>query len=679
MKKLISLFNEANFNAVKLWVKNGFLLYFSSWKRSFDFTGAPREGEYANFLKVSLGILVTLLVCFWGKEIDVLISFAPGDIMNVVTPGGLVVFWCYGAMALFPFAGIVARRFKQYDIEDGFTVNVFNSLLIVRALLMVEVLEFFVASLFFCVVAPYYVSLVVLSVFCYKLGDMESVKGSLTAIRSEGLVIWKKRFLLLKMFAGAVFIGLLLNLLDDYRFFRGLWVPFYITLFAFLVALGLRLLYHRGADVLFWSILLLNVIWMTKLCVEQVWHTELNLFIVLASVIFVLILVRFLTSKFKKIKIYTALGLWMVLLPLGVWGEVGNLWRNFNAKNQNVEIVRDAQLNALSVPLLKTLVQQGATKNHLVSVHNLYYGLGILANGAEGETLEKLKKLLGSSALEDINVKNKEIIGNHSGALRFDSQVFAAKKHLDKSFVSVLDKYFDANIGSEKKECAIDIYSKLQFSSLWKDKFNRARGTFYTPDGAADVSIFEGKYDVSIAQGNGFRILALSYKSGDIFYIILPDEVEDVTQYSAVLKNIVEKFDVDTFRHLHFERYELEIKIPEFTITRTVSLKDILESLGLGNLFKPYQAELRKVLSAEAEKDNNCDAKRLYIGEFEQENTIKVDKNGTKALSAQGITLNYYTGDIMGGLNRPFIVDRPFIFMINNGAFVGIVYDPRKK
>lgn len=63
MKKLKSLFNVA-----KLWVKNGFLLYISSWKRSFDFVGAPREGEYANFVKVSLGILSALLVCFWGVE-----------------------------------------------------------------------------------------------------------------------------------------------------------------------------------------------------------------------------------------------------------------------------------------------------------------------------------------------------------------------------------------------------------------------------------------------------------------------------------------------------------------------------------------------------------------------------------------------------------------------------------
>ena len=117
--------------------------------------------------------------------------------------------------------------------------------------------------------------------------------------------------------------------------------------------------------------------------------------------------------------------------------------------------------------------------------------------------------------------------------------------------------------------------------------------------------------------------------------------------------------------------------IPTFEFSENVNLKTALTSLGLGNLFAPLMAELNNVLSSEA-NTQDCSQLAIHIELFNQKNKIKVNETGTAAISYQQIEINYATGSMMN-ISDPFIVDRPFIFMINNGAFMGIINDPTQK
>ena len=115
-----------------------------------------------------------------------------------------------------------------------------------------------------------------------------------------------------------------------------------------------------------------------------------------------------------------------------------------------------------------------------------------------------------------------------------------------------------------------------------------------------------------------------------------------------------------------------------FTVTYTgPDLRKILTSLGLENLFKPGQSELNNILSNSA-TTNVCTKENIHITSAKQKNKIIVNEKGTVAISLQSFISNYATGASMG-IADPFIVDRPFIFMINNGAFIGIINDPTKK
>ena len=88
-------------------------------------------------------------------------------------------------------------------------------------------------------------------------------------------------------------------------------------------------------------------------------------------------------------------------------------------------------------------------------------------------------------------------------------------------------------------------------------------------------------------------------------------------------------------------------------------------------------AELNNVLSSEA-NTQDCSQLAIHIESFNQKNKIKVNETGTAAISYQQIEINYATGSVIN-ISDPFIVDRPFIFMINNGAFMGIINDPTQK
>lgn len=595
-------------------------------------------------------------------------------------------------MALFPFAGIVARRFKQYDINVFYIDKIFNSFS--GGVLFLIVLYFLCIRISYYVVYGYvsyvvygYVPLIVIPFLCYKLGNMEKLKDIYKKNEQQSfkyrlfkacaaLVILGCAIVVSRLGVGtrSAIIGLILlltGLVGLVKYVRWSW---------------LFLLVICGIDIFSRFEYYLNDFFRYML------YTGSEFLFGVCCIVFLLLIfaIRYLFRKISWTGIYFVLGIWMVVLPIAAWGNVVIAFKDFydNCKyfytsRHMIESIRDRQLNALTIPVLKTLVQQEMDKNYLISVHNLYQGLSILANGAEGETLEKLKKLLGSSALQNINDKSNEVIKRHSNAFSFDNQVFVEEKYLDKSFRGTLNKYFDISVQAPKARCRIDIESTLRFSSLWKDGFGGENIYFYTPKEEYRTPGFWGKITGNVAYGDGFSVLVLPYKSGDVLYIILPDEVEGKPKGdSEVLKNVVAKLDADTLRSLHFKRRKLKVEVPEFTITDKVLFKPFLDKFGLGNLFKEKHAELKKVLSPTDLDDPLCDAEMLYVDKFEQKNEVIVSKDGTMAESIQEIGMSAFVGisvEKPGPIYYPFIVDRPFIFMVNDGAFVGIVYDPRKK
>ena len=677
-------------------------LYFNSWKHSFNFFSEETAGEYKNFINISLIILLLSLFGFFTlyEEQPILIDEKLSIIKIYL---GIAIFWCYMAFAIFPFAGIISRRLHSHNLNINQLTTILNkrqkhSFLILGTIYIylspsiIPIPDLFYipyTSVLFC---PIYTALLVLGIFCWNLFNINKIKNQLNQTKKYKYLwcLWFLTFITFN-FIYAQLIGAL-------------------DILCIILSLQSTLLLYILIKHFIISLIISTLIIVINIPNSPFFYWVLTLLIIFLSYITKKLLSHSNNKISYCLKLYTPLVLLFIILPLNIsnpsTGSLG-MTKNFitgaNYVKQDIHSIGDKYINALSIPLLKALSKQKQDQNFLISTHNIYQGLGLLANGASGETLEKLKNLLGSQNLDEINTKSKEIIEHHSTSLKFKNTLsIKDKKHLTLQFKNALKQY-DTIKQKTNKDCKIDYSSSLEFASSWKTKFGQdlTNHTFHTPSKDITVPMMKDTREVYIAQGENFRILALPYKSGDNFYIILPsskdtpivstrghgssfydtfysaEKVDETPKQTIALDEVIEKLTPETFSSLKFEKHKIELMIPTFEFSKNINLKTALTSLGLGNLFAPLMAELNNVLSSEA-NTQDCSQLAIHIESFNQKNKIKVNETGTAAISYQQIEINYATGSMMN-ISDPFIVDRPFIFMINNGAFMGIINDPTQK
>lgn len=682
-------------------LKSILILYIDSWKRSFDLKGKEKDGEFASFSLISglLGVILTII--FISSYETAAFSIDDGDIHTVNNYLGVAIFWCYMSFAMFPFAGLVARRLNSYEIDIGKVFCILNrpiKYILIASILAgmiiglviggnlvtgLGIIFFLPPTLFYgAYIFPLYIGFVFFLILGNQLYSIYNLKEYLERKKNK-----KSKAII------AIIIGAFILLVGSMMLGIG-----EVVIAVVLVMITTIILVKYFMQVAFLIIL-----------IAALSHNIIG-FICSICVISAVVIVFFCKKiDMKYLKLYALIIFICFLLPFnlsnpstGSWGTVINNLTGANYVEQKVESIGDNQINSLAIPLLKTMSAEKPGKNLLISVHNIYQGLGLLANGAEGETAMKLKELLGQNDLSKINEKSKEIMTHHSTATKYNNKLHMMKKHLNRNFQKALKEY-DIKLSAPKKECTINYESKIEFASVWKTQFgNHLRNeAFYTPHGVIRVPMMSDEREVYIAQGEGFRVLALPYKSGDNFYIILPDDVwknnesrynpfddesfddeydsseeKQLQQSSTSLDEILQKLTPEAL-NLKFEQHKIELSIPVFELSQKISFKSALEALGLGNLFARGLSELNNILSAEADTIE-CARNNISIEDINQQNKIKVNEKGTAAISIQTIIVSYATG-VKAGIDAPFIVDRPFIFMINNGAFVGIINDPSAK
>lgn len=687
-------------------IKNSLKLYYNSFKRSFDFDGIPSEGEYRNFVQITAIIFAVLFLGFITRY-DNAVIMINGEITSVRVFPGASLFACYLAVAMFPLAGITARRFNYIGLERKYiltTVNfAFRKLLML--FLFVPLLLFIVSSIIHKSISvlaegvflsgqfvifgsyvlttsmPAYFSILILVVWLFVLKDMHKLKNrllkaeikkNLATTKNAKLPFLKRHKKLCIWLLAYLIIICLLSTVTHIFVATIVATALYGIIFVLLFALP--------------YFVILSVF--SYLPLPSL--SGYPLFVVIGLVILVLAIIIYGGFFFLRrvqnryITIFVPLALLCVWFPLRAWKTSFDMITSANYVEQKVESIGDRQLNALTVPLLKAVAAKNPQQNILISAHNIYQGLGMLTNGANGTMLEKLKTILGSDSLEQINAKSREIINHHSSALKFSNKMKFIKKHLDKNFKKAIDDNYSVRFASANDPCSITYTSQVTFASAWDKKFSRSyMGDFYTPQGKISVPMMSDYRNVYIANGSNFRILALPYKSGDIFYIILPDKKEQYnlsfdsegSAQTYTIDDVLQSLSAEAL-DIPFEKHQMRIVLPKFELRQNIPLQDILARMGLGDLFVQGKASLNKILSDEAGKDLRCAPKNIHIEDMMQDNFIKVDENGTTAVSIQFIVMNYATG---GNIVYPFVVDRPFIFMINNGAFAGIIYNPLEK
>lgn len=337
-----------------------------------------------------------------------------------------------------------------------------------------------------------------------------------------------------------------------------------------------------------------------------------------------------------------------------------------------------------SMTLFKKTVTNDS-ENDLVSPLSAIICLAMLANGTGGETRAQMESALGM----DIDSLNKALYA-------YTSSLYTAKDcklniadslwirdvdgmHVNAEFLQANADWYDAKVYSapfdgqtvkdinswckeytdgmiEKMIDEIDpnavayLINALSFDAKWAEKYERDnifKSVFTNYDATeTKVTMLSSKEDIYLP-GENYKGFIKKY-SGDKYGImcLLPEQETDIYDFIASLDGTAWMNIFDSR-----ENYQITAKLPEFSYSSNMQLKDTLRAMGMEDMFDDAKADFSKL--------GSCENGNIYCSEVDQKVYIEVDRNGTKAAS-----INWAGMFAKSAAPCPIILDRPFVYAI---------------
>ena len=386
--------------------------------------------------------------------------------------------------------------------------------------------------------------------------------------------------------------------------------------------------------------------------------------------------------------------------PVGPQGPLTGLPRELTAAERRV--VESA--NDFSFALLARAAAASDEPNLVLSPLSASMALGMLLNGATGETRAEMERALAVAGMDahDIDAGYRDLIALITG---LDSEVELAIGNaiwahegveFEQAFLDTAASYFDATVrvldfGDPASADVINdwvreqtrgrieemveeidpmavmfLMNAIYFRGDWTRPFDPER-TRPAPFTRADGSIVEvPMMDMDEAahlfaqRQDGTKAIDLSYSRGAYsMTIVLPPEGEDAMAFAASLDRarwdqLVAELD-SVGRVL--------VRMPKFTLEHERVLNDDLEALGMRRVFTDT-AELDALTSAD-----------VYVHEVKQKTFLAVDEIGTEAAAVTSVEVRVVS------MPPHIFLDRPFVFAIRERlsgvvVFAGVVGDP---
>jgi len=216
----------------------------------------------------------------------------------------------------------------------------------------------------------------------------------------------------------------------------------------------------------------------------------------------------------------------------------------------------------------------------------------------------------------------------------------------------------------------------IYFKAAWDEPFQKAftgKQKFHVSseiDVDVDMMMRTGHFD--LAELEGFRLLVLPYRRNEMsMLILLPDEVSGLTALEKSLKAQKLASWIAEARSA-----KVALSFPKFKNTCSLDLKNALGLLGMKKAFDARHADFKGIADVPLEP--------LYIGMMIHKTFVDVNEEGTEAAAS---TIGVMMAGAAPGPRRepiPFVVDHPFLFIIQANAtgeilFMGRVVDPTKQ
>lgn len=346
-------------------------------------------------------------------------------------------------------------------------------------------------------------------------------------------------------------------------------------------------------------------------------------------------------------------------------------------------------VTAFALSLLRS--ERAATEGVLISPVSVLNALGMVANGAGGDTLKQLETAAGMS-LNQLNdflytyrmslpaaYKSCAVSLANSAWIREDFRVeddflrscvnyYGAEMYrsaFDGSLVTDLNRWVSQKTNGmidRLLEQAPDALTMLYlvnaacFDARWDTPYTKADLRTGLPFTAADGTRQTADYltgtESIYLSGNNVTGFVKPYDGGKYAFVaLLPDEGVTLADY---LENL-------TGEHLYklitdHRSADVQVSIPKFSAQSELELEEPLKDMGITDLFNVSTADLRSIGSAPS--GNN-----LYVFSVLHKTYLELDENGTKAAAATSLEVNAGAAPPSEDV-KTVTLDRPFLYMI---------------
>ena len=339
--------------------------------------------------------------------------------------------------------------------------------------------------------------------------------------------------------------------------------------------------------------------------------------------------------------------------------------------------------------LLRKVIEEKEGENIMISPLSIYQLLGLLSNGASGNTRKEILQVLfpnkeiNDNILNDLNSKVKQMILNLESENIIESSPYSncfgseeeckiiftdvngifTKKgiELTKQFTQICQNYNTSffelinaeqinNFCSEKTngkinniideidpQTALILINAIYFKGTWLEKFDEnetKNRTFLNYDNTrvlAETMYF--KYDgQKFYEDEKVQMISLPYLSNKLNFemiIILPN----LKKYSSPLEYLnKEKIELSEIYSKLEPKRNIHLYFPKFNYYFNVELNKILENMGMKSAFSEQNAEFQNL-------SQNFDT---FVKLISQKTFINVNENGTEA-AAITMGISYLT------------------------------------
>lgn len=331
-------------------------------------------------------------------------------------------------------------------------------------------------------------------------------------------------------------------------------------------------------------------------------------------------------------------------------------------------------------------VSKGEQQDVFVSPLSVTYALGMLANGAVGDTQKEILEGLEfrSGKVQDINSLCHQLMIespklDKSTKVSIANAVVANKnKPLQPDFKNVVEKQYQALVTNQDFSSPVTLsfinqwasdhthgmvpklldrvhpdavtylLNALYFKGIWYRQFDKKRTqqeSFTQADGKKlSVKMMHQKERFFAAENDNYQTVVLPYGNGSYeMVVLLPREGKDL---SSLLQTMDAKKWKDNLKSTYSSKVDL--KLPRFTSAYTRELNDVLKLLGMNTMFERGKADLTKMSMA-----------KVFVSMVLQKAKIEVDEEGSKAAAVTVVetapTATAPSKPIMFHANRPFM------------------------